>query len=252
MDIDPYLEALFYLHEDLPRQGPGSETATLAVLRSIPDLPPAPRVLDLGCGSGASTLVLARELRTQIIAVDIHRPYLEQLERAAAEQGLRDLILTRQADMGRLDYAIASFDLIWSEGAAYLLTFAKALRIWRPILKPGGCLAVSECTWLSDNPPAEVAHYWRDAYPAMATVDVNSAVACDAGYDVVDAKVLPSAAWRENYYGPLRKRMTALKAEARTNQALAQVIADTEQEMDVLGKAYESFAYVFYILRSRA
>ena len=252
MDIDSaYLEALFYLHEDLPRQGPGSDTTTLEVLRSIPDLPSAPHVLDLGCGSGASSLVLARELQTQIIAVDIHRAYLDQLERAAAEEGLGERILIRQADMGQLDYAFASFDLIWSEGAAFLLGFANALRTWRPLLKPGGFLAVSECTWLSENPPADIATYWHDAYPAMATAAANSTIAVAAGYDVVDTKVLPATAWWENYYGPLRQRMTALKTEARRNPALAQVIADTEQEMEILEKADSSFGYVFYVLRNR-
>ncbi len=252
MDIDSaYLDALFYLHEGLPRQGPGSDAATVQALRSMPDLPPAPRVLDVGCGAGASTLVLARELQTPVIAVDIHRPYLEQLERTAAERGLAQYIVTRQADMGQLDYAVASFDLIWSEGAAYLLGFSNALRTWQPILKSGGFLTVSECTWLTERPSAEVAEYWRDAYPAMTTVEANCALAQDAGYDVIGTQVLPSDAWQENYYGPLRKRLTALSSESDANQALAQVIADTEQEMAMLQEADDSVGYVFYILRSR-
>ena len=81
-------EALFRLYADLPRQGPGSDAVTLDIMRRLPPLPTGARVLDLGCGSGRQTLVLARELGVPVIAVDLYREFLDRLERAAAEQGL--------------------------------------------------------------------------------------------------------------------------------------------------------------------
>jgi SAM-dependent methyltransferase len=62
-------EALFRLFEGLPRQGPGSDACTRAALRRLGELPAAPRVLDLGCGSGRSALVLAETLRTKVVAI---------------------------------------------------------------------------------------------------------------------------------------------------------------------------------------
>ena len=56
-------EAFFSLYEGLPRQGPGSENSTHEALRRFGKLPRPLRVIDLGCGSGASTLLLARELK---------------------------------------------------------------------------------------------------------------------------------------------------------------------------------------------
>ena len=73
-ETDPMMEALFALHEGLPRQGPGLDSATHAALdRVARALPPRPRVLDLGCGSGAATLVLAEALpeRWQALARDL-------------------------------------------------------------------------------------------------------------------------------------------------------------------------------------
>ena len=82
-------DALFRLFETLPRQGPGSAACTREALQRLPALPTAPRVLDLGCGTGASTLVLAATLRTSVIAVDIHQPFLDQLRAAAQARDSR-------------------------------------------------------------------------------------------------------------------------------------------------------------------
>jgi SAM-dependent methyltransferase len=114
-------EALLRLFEGLPRQGPGSDACTREALRRLPELPAAPRVLDLGCGSGRSALVLAQMLRVKIVAVDTHRPFLDQLRATARERGLEHLIETRCADMAAPGVPPGSVDLLWSEGAIYFL-----------------------------------------------------------------------------------------------------------------------------------
>src|SRR5688572_18401972 len=95
-------ESFFLLHSGLPREGPGSDDSTRQALRRLGALPAEPRVLDLGCGPGRQTLVLARELGAVITAVDAHAPFLKELEAAAASQGLGHLIRTRCADFGAL------------------------------------------------------------------------------------------------------------------------------------------------------
>ncbi|MFF0903042.1 UNVERIFIED_CONTAM: hypothetical protein RF653_05145 [Kocuria sp. CPCC 205316] len=42
------------LFESLPRQGPGSRECTARALGMCEQLPPAPRIVDLGCGAGAA------------------------------------------------------------------------------------------------------------------------------------------------------------------------------------------------------
>jgi SAM-dependent methyltransferase len=242
-------EAFFRLFEGLPRQGPGSDACTREALRRLPELPAQPRVLDLGCGSGRSTLVLAETLRTRVIAVDNHRPFLDQLRATAAERGVGHLIEPRCADMAAPGVPAGSVDLLWSEGAIYLLGFESGLRLWRPLLAPGGRLAVSECSWLTADPPAEAAAFFRAGYPGMAGIEQNLGRARAAGFDVVDHFALPPEAWWNEYYAPLEQRMTELAPEA--DPELAAVIAETRREIGLYRRHGDRYCYVFYLLRRR-
>jgi serine/threonine-protein kinase HipA len=245
-------DAFLLLYSDLPREGPGSDDCTREALRRLrPLLPPSPRVLDLGCGPGRQTLVLARELDTSITAVDLHAPFLARLEADAAARGLSHLVHTRCADFGTLEDAPGSVDLLWSEGAIYLLGWAEGLRRWHPLLRPGGLLAATEATWLTDSPPTEAAAFWREAYPSMGTLASNSAVAREAGFDVLDTFVLPESAWWDEYYRPLQARIASLRERAREDAGLASTIAETEREISLYARWGASYGYVFYLLRAR-
>jgi SAM-dependent methyltransferase len=242
-------EAFFRLFEGLPRQGPGSDACTREALRRLPELPAAPRVLDLGCGAGRQTLVLAEALRTKVAAVDNHQPFLDQLRASAHARGLGHLIEPRCADMAAPGVPAGSIDLVWSEGAVYFLGFEKGLCLWRPLLAPGGCVAVSECSWLTDNPPTEAVAFFREGYPGMAGIARNLERARAAGLDVVDVFTLPPEAWSDEYYTPLEQRMTELAPDA--DPALAAAIAETRREIDLYRRHGDSYGYVFYLLRQR-
>ena len=240
-------EAFFRLFEGLPRQGPGSDACTREALRRLPELPAQPRVLDLGCGSGRSTLVLAQLLRTKVVAVDNHQPFLDQLQATAIERGLEHMVEPRCADMAAPGVPAGSVNLLWSEGAIYLLGFERGLRLWRPLLTPGGCLAVSECSWLTADPPTEAAAFFREGYPGMAGIEQNLERARAAGFDVVDHFTLLPEAWWDEYYAPLEQRMAELAPEA--DPELAAVIADTRREIELYRSHGDSYGYVFYLLR---
>jgi SAM-dependent methyltransferase len=238
---------MFRLFEGLPRQGPGSDACTREALRRLGALPAAPRVLDLGCGSGRSTLVLAQTLRTKVVAVDNHQPFLDQLQAAARQRNLSHLIETRCEGMATPGMPSGSVDLLWSEGAIYFLGFEHGLCLWRPLLAPGGCVAVSECSWLTGNPPAEAAAYFGAGYPGMAGIAENLERARAAGFEVVDHFTLPPAAWWDEYYAPLARRITELAPEA--DPELAEIISETRQEIELYRRHHDSYGYVFYLLR---
>jgi SAM-dependent methyltransferase len=78
----------------------------------------ARRVLDLGCGTGSTTLDVARRLDNtgHCTGVDISRPMLELARRRAAEQGVAARFL--EADAQVHAFAPASFDMIVSRFGA--------------------------------------------------------------------------------------------------------------------------------------
>ena len=121
----------FELFSGLPRQGPGETASTLRALALVPGVGPRTRVLDIGCGTGAQTRVLAQGSAARIVAIDNHPPFVDLLNREALRLGVADRLEARVADMGRLDFADSSFDLIWCEGAIYNLGFEAGFHDWR-------------------------------------------------------------------------------------------------------------------------
>jgi len=239
--------ALFRLFEGLPRQAPGGATWTRTALARLPPLPHGPQVVDVACGTGASTLVLAETLRTRSLAIDLHEPYLEQLRQRAQRKRLGHLIETRVGDMRALDLEPGSVDLLWCEGAAYILGFAEALRLWRPLLAPRGLVVISDCAWLSADRPRETVAFWAEDYPTMASIGENVERARAAGYRVLDRLTLPPSAWWDDFYTPLLERMTQLRPGA--DAELRAAIDAMEHEIGLFRRHPHAYGYVFYIMR---
>jgi cyclopropane fatty-acyl-phospholipid synthase-like methyltransferase len=88
-------QILLDLHRPNPRQGPGSDEATLRALELSGLIGRAGlQVADVGCGTGASTLLLAERLDAHIRAVDLFPEFLEELMRRATERGVADRVTT--------------------------------------------------------------------------------------------------------------------------------------------------------------
>ncbi|GAK06168.1 hypothetical protein JCM19037_4746 [Geomicrobium sp. JCM 19037] len=61
----------------------------------------------------------------QIIAVDTHQPYLDELLCRVERLGLEERIQVHNQSMLALDFPHEYFDLIWAEGRSTLLAFNK-------------------------------------------------------------------------------------------------------------------------------
>jgi serine/threonine-protein kinase HipA len=205
-------------------------------------------ILDLGCGPGRQTLVLARTLRHSVIAVDTHRPYLERLARAADDAGLSSLIETRQQSFFNLPKEPGGVALIWAEGSIYVPGFVDGLRLWRPLLVPDGLLVASDVVWLTDDPPAEARTFWeQEECNPLVTLAERCAQAEAEGFAVLGTHALPTDAWWDEYYRPLADRSAALRPGA--GPALTRVLDANDHEIDIWRRFGDSYGEVFFVLR---
>ena len=243
-------QAQFKLHEGLPRCGPGSDHDTELAMELLPPLPKDPRIVDLGCGNGRQTLLLARRLGP-VEAVDIYQPYLNQLQQAAAAEDLADRITTRCADMAALDYEPESIDLIWSECSIHMLGFEQGLKLWRPFLKLGGLLMVSDLTWMSKDRSSNVADFWGRRRKEMGSMVDNLMTARKLGYQPVNHFLIQSYSWWDDYYLPLMKRIELLRPLAEKVPAMASAIRDAEMEIAVRRQYGHSYGCVYYIFSAK-
>jgi ubiquinone/menaquinone biosynthesis C-methylase UbiE len=251
MSQDRATALFFELFEGLPRQGPGDDASTRRALELLPGIGPDTRVLDLGCGTGRQTRVLAQHSPARIVAIDSHRPFVEELERQARALGVADRIDARVGDMRQLDFASGAFDVIWCESAIFVVGFEAGLSEWRRLLVPGGFAAVSEVCWTQPGAPPECAAFWAEEYPAIREVPALVAAIESCGYEPVSHFPLPPSAWWDEYYRPLQGQLTAFRARHR-DEAGAQALADQVQHEIDMWRGYSNFyGYEFFVMRSR-
>lgn len=242
------LELLMDLYQGTPRQGPGGDAETkLAMTLAGLDGSRPLEIADIGCGTGASTLLLAGLPRTRITAVDFLPGFLAELEARAVTLKLSDRMRTLACSMDELPFEDESLDVLWSEGAIYNIGFESGVRRWRRLLKPGAVLAVSEITWTTATRPAELSEYWEANYPEIDTAAAKFRVLEDSGYSPRGYFVLPARCWLVNFYQPLLLSCESFLVRHDHSAAAWALVDETRAEAALYERYQDHFSYGFYL-----
>jgi len=244
------LQLIVDLHRPATRQGPGGEAETRqAMALAGLDRSRHLKIADIGCGTGASTILLAKELDAEITAVDFLPEFLDELQTRARDHGVAEKINTLSCSMEALPFSDEEFDIIWSEGAIYNMGFETGVAAWNRFLKPGGKLIVSEITWLSAKRPPELQSHWDGEYPEIDVASAKIGILEQHGYCPEAYFYLPTHCWTENYYRPMKSRFDAfLERHGRSDQAKGIVEAE-KHEMALYERYRDFYSYGVYIAK---
>jgi DNA-binding transcriptional MerR regulator/SAM-dependent methyltransferase len=241
------MKYFYELFEDLPRQGPGCSESTRKALGFLTKLPPKPVVLDIGCGNGLQTQILAQELKTKVIAIDNHPPVLEHLNKAAVSKGLA--IETQELSMINMPFEKECFDLLWAEGSIFIIGLERGLKEFREFLKPDGYLAFTEMCLFINDPPSELMTFFNNVYPGICTADKVLKRATSSGYRVIGNFNLPESAWWDVYYTPMLERIEKLKVKNAGIVEAEKVYTKLEYETEMFRRHSKCYGYTFFILQ---
>ncbi len=245
-----FLALLAQLHKTQKRQGPGGDPETeKALMLAALDQSRSLSIADIGCGTGASALTLARCLDAEITAIDFLPDFIDELGIRAEKAGLSHKISPHVGSMDDLPFSDGSLDAIWFEGAIYNIGFENGLSAWRRFLKPGGVLVASEITWITNSRPNEVQTYWEGEYPEIDTASSKLRVLEACGYAPLGYFVLPENCWIENYYQPLQERVPEFVAEHPDNELVASIAEAEKFEREIYLKFKAFYSYGVYIAR---
>jgi len=248
--VEDYYRLMIDLHKSANRQGPGDEAETEKALSlAMIDRAAPLKIADIGCGTGASTLLLARLLEAQITAVDFLQDFLEVLEGRAKNMGLSEKITTLFCSMDNLPFGDEEYDVIWSEGAIYNIGFERGVIDWSRYLKAGGLLVVSEITWITASRPSELQRHWEGEYPEIDTASSKIGVLEKNGYSPIGYFVLPEHCWLENYYRPMQNSFSEFLARNANNEEAQAIVEAEKKEMSLYKKYKKYYSYGVYVAR---
>ena len=243
------IEYVYELCEALPRCGPGDNEYTRRAFHAMHRPTEHPLILDIGCGTGAQTIELAKISNGKIIALDNHQAFLDKLMERAKSQGLEEKISPKNVSMLEMDFDAETFDVIWSEGALYCMGFQNGLKVCHTLLKSNGSFAVTELVYTASDPPEALTQYLINEYPDIKSVDQNIELIHEEGFALISHFTLPESAWLNPYYLPIEKELPRLNKKYQGNEIALSVFHGFKNEIDFYRNYSHYYGYEFFVMQ---
>jgi len=199
---------------------------TRKAFRMLPRLD-RPRILDIGCGSGAPTIELAKMSDGEITGIDIDPSSLDELNRKIQEEGLSNRVKAVKLSLFEMDFPDETFDIVWSEGSIPAIGFERGLKEWRRLLKPNGFLVIHDQIRNTSELSRIPSH----------------------GYKLVKHFSLPEDAWWTEFYRPLEKRIGDLRKKCENDPEALKLLKKFQNEINMVKENPREFASAFYIIQ---
>lgn len=142
-------------------------------LSEVMDLRPGMRVLDLGCGRGASSVFLHNEFGVQVWATDLWFPVDDRAQRIR-DAGVADDVFAVSADARNLPFPRDFFDAVISiDSFVYYGTDDLYLPYLARLVRPGGQIGIAGAGLAADvdTVPDHLLPWWEPALACLHTAD---------------------------------------------------------------------------------
>jgi ubiquinone/menaquinone biosynthesis C-methylase UbiE len=152
--------------------------------------------------------------------------------------------------MLNLNFENESFDIIWSEGAVYIIGLHNALKEWKRFIKPQGYFVVSEFNWLVKNPPRELYDYFIQDSVYATDIEGSKNIIAEAGYSLINDFLIPEDDWQE-FYDLMEERLKFYRTKKAHDKKALETIDSIQYENDLFRKYPGTYGYSFYIMQKR-
>lgn len=192
------------------------------VLHDLPEFA-NPQILDIGCGSGVPTLLLAEKFRGKITAIDTDKQLLDFLEYKIERKNTLGSIETQHVSFFELVTEPECFDLILAEGFLNVVGFERGFSKVIEKVKQNGYFIIHD--------------EYKDNDKKVALMHQHNC-------QLVSSLVLDETIWWRDFYCHLEKEIN--KPE---NARLRSLFSNEINEIDQYKKNPSLFKSTYYLVR---
>jgi SAM-dependent methyltransferase len=180
-----------------------------------------PGILDIGCGTGVSSLELIKKINGIIYAVDPDLPSIDRLRQKVSHLNLNHRIQIYNDSIFNTGIFKDKFDIVLAEGLLNIIGFEKGLSLLTGHVKKGGFLIIHD--ELKDDSDKRILF---ENYKLK----------------LLDSFILDENVWWNEYYCCLEEKIKALKRDDLFKGELEEIAGYRKNPLE--------FRSIFYILKS--
>ncbi|TFF98961.1 MAG: class I SAM-dependent methyltransferase [Promethearchaeota archaeon] len=186
-----------------------------------------PRLLDVGCGTGVTTMKIAKYMNGKIIGLDVDKKALKELREKISKKVLDNRIKIINDSFIETGFLANSFDIIWAEGVFHIIGYNKCLQESYRILTQNGFLVIVD---------------------TLENLKKNSEKFRKVGFKIYDQINWDENSWWIKYYKPMEAKINELK-QKNIDPSLFTHLIEHEHEIDMVKKDPKKFDCAHLILQ---
>jgi len=201
-------------------------------------------VLDIGCGTGYTACLLAKDFQVDVVAADIRSKVLEEAKKRITKGNVGNKVGMIMADAHNLPFQSNTFDAVIAESVLAFCDKTKVASEVCRVLKPDGVFGNNEGTYLKPPPPKLSSFLLKWVDFQLLQEDEWRAVYMRAGFEVASSTVYPFdyinqflgelrvdgvrrrlSAWLKAFFDPSVRRTIFTATDRDTRRELRQFLS---------------------------